>query len=323
MWFYYMLPAVVCGRQRSSRSGGPHMTRMIGGGAEKKFFGRTIMALFLLCTPAVSHAQDAGRHAAPRTKSYLYWTNSANGSVGRATVKGTKVNENFIALNTFGGAGLTVDSNYIYWTSANGGTATTIARANLDGSGANPDFITGAENPCGVAVDSSYIYWAGDVGSSIGRANLDGTGVNQDFIDTGGGVCGVAVTSSYIYWANYRTGDIGRANIDGSGVNLDFISGCGSGIAVEGGYISFTTASGTGIGRANLDGTGVNLTFMTGLNGEVAFLAANSTHLYWADWDDNAGTTIGRSMLSGKKINQNFITGTDGGFGIAVTGGDP
>lgn len=300
--------------------------------AETGKFGRPIMVFFLLCVSAVSsHGQtvsDPGgfgeQSAATKARGSVYWTNTVNGSVGRATVLGTHVSEKFIALDTTGGGGLTVNKNHIYWTSANGGTATTIARANLDGTGVDPTFITGAQNPCGVAVDGSNIYWAGDVGTSIGRANLDGTDVNQDFITTGNGVCGVAVTRSDIYWANYETGHIGRAKLDGSHVKDDFITGCGSGIAIEGKYIYFTTPSGTGIGRANIDGTDVDPNFITGLNGEVAFIAADSTYIFWADWGSRgSGTTIGRANLNGTGVNQSFIKGTKGGFGIAVTGGNP
>jgi hypothetical protein len=307
------------------------MTGTIHRGAETPIFGKTIVAFLLLCASAasspaqaVSDRQDpAGRPAA--AKGYVYWTNSLNGTVGRATIAGKGVEEKFIALkDTTGGAGLTVNKDYIYWTSANGGTATTIARANLNGGGVNQSFITGAENPCGVAVDSSYIYWAGDVGSSIGRANLDGGGVNQDFVTTGTGVCGGAVTKKYIYWADYETHEIGRANLDGSNTNDDFISGCGSGVAVEGKYIYFTTSDDTGIGRANIDGSDVNLNFMTGLNGEIAFLAVDKNYIFWADWGNaGTGTTIGRANIDGTGVNQSFVQGTKGGFGIAVTGGDP
>ena len=282
-----------------------------------RILDKTIAAIFtifaLAASPDIAHAK-AG---------FVYWTNTVNGSVGRATTKGTRANEKFITLNTTGGAGLTVDDNYIYWTSANGGSATTIARANLDGSGVNQNFITGAHNPCGVTVNSNFIYWAGDVGTSIGRANIDGSGVNQNFIPTGGGVCGVAITKKYIYWANYQTGQIGRAKLNGKDVNTNFISGCGSGIAIQGDFIYFTLSSGSGIGRANLDGTGVDLNFMTGLNGLIAFLAVDKNNIYWADWAGGSGTTIGRANLDGTGVNQTFISGTVGGFGIAVTGGSP
>jgi hypothetical protein len=117
---------------------------------------------------------------------------------------------------------------------------------------------------------------------------------------------------------------IGRANINGSGAKNDFVSGCGSGIAVEGKYIYFTAASGTAIGRAKIDGTDVNPNFITGLNGTIAFLAADSKYIFWADWgDQGSGTTIGRANLDGTDPNQSFITSTKGGFGIAVTGGNP
>src|SRR5215469_15272230 len=215
------------------------------GGATKRIVGKIIVALFALCMWASSHAQTASFAATP---AYVYWTNTDNGTVGRATITGTGVNQTFIPSITggaVGGAGMTVNGSYIYWTGANGGTATTIARANLNGTNVIRNFITGAHNPCGVAVSSSYIYWAGDVGTSIGRANLNGTNVDQNFITTGNGVCGVAVTSSYIYWANYRTAEIGRASINGTGVNLDFIRGSGAGIAIEGNYIYFTTSSNT------------------------------------------------------------------------------
>ncbi len=294
--------------------------------------GLAILAtsLLLFCaSAAVAPAQSildvrelAGPH--PASGGHVYWTNTVNGSVGRATTAGSAIREGFIKTKIPGGGGLTLNRQYIYWTSANGGSATTIARAGINGKNVDLSFITGAQNPCGVAVDSAYIYWAGDVGSSMGRANLDGSGVNQDFISTGRGVCGVAVTKKYIYWANYETGQIGRANIDGSNVNLDFISGCGSGIAIKGKYIYFTTTSGTGIGRANLDGSGVNLNFISGLSGTVAFLAADSSYIFWADWGSRgSGTTIGRANINGSGVSQNFITGTKGGFGIAVTGGDP
>jgi hypothetical protein len=167
--------------------------------------------------PAASVAAASAR--------YVYWTNEADGSIGRANTNGTDVNERFVKpVTADSGAGLTVNSRFVYWTSANGGTATTILRAKLDGTGVDENFIqTGKANPCGITANDSHIYWAGDVGSAIGRANLGGTGVNRNFIETGPGVCGVALTSSRIYWANYQTNWIGRAYLDGSGVQEDFI----------------------------------------------------------------------------------------------------
>jgi hypothetical protein len=279
--------------------------------------------------PASLVAQSAsGKDSRPlKTRQYIYWTNDHNGSIGRANANGAGVNETFIHSTTkgkVGGGGLTTNKQFVYWTSANGGTATTILRAKLDGSAVDKTFITGAQNPCGITVNSKYLYWGGDVGSAIGRANLDGTGVNRDFIATGTGVCGVVVTSTHIYWANYQTNWIGRANLDGSGVDLDFIQTEAAGsVAISGKYIYWAN-NGTAIGRANIDGTGVKPTFITGLNGQVAFLAVDSGHIYWADWGNRGtGTTVGRANIDGSGVKQSFIKGTSGGFGIALTGGSP
>ena len=52
-----------------------------------------------------------------------------------------------------------------------------IARANLNGSGVNQNFIAGIGYPIGVAVDAGHVYWADLDADTIGRANLDGTDV--------------------------------------------------------------------------------------------------------------------------------------------------
>ncbi len=79
---------------------------------------------------------------------------------------------------------------YVYWAN-DGATSTTIGRANLNGTGANENFITGGKVPCFVAVDASHVYWANTNGTTIGRANLNGTGVNQNFITGANEPCGV------------------------------------------------------------------------------------------------------------------------------------
>jgi len=275
----------------------------------------------------VERRAEQDRTLLPATQAYIYWTNSKNGSVGRAKIDGTGANESFIHSTTggaVGGAGMTMNKQYLYWTSANGGTATTILRAKIDGTNVNKNFITGAHNPCGMTVDSSSLYWGGDVGTAIGRANLDGSHVNRNFITTGTGVCGVVVTKFHIYWANYQTNWIGVANLDGSHANPNFIPTSGaSSLAIEGQYIYWPN-NGTAIGRAKLNGTDVNQKLITGLNGEVAFIAVDSAYIYWADWGNrDTGTTIGRAKLDGTGVNQKFIKGTLGGFGLAVTGGSP
>ncbi len=132
---------------------------------------------------------------------------------------------------------------YIYWVDnlpgsgrvsrGAGSVTTTIARANLDGSGVDRNFITGTDDPCGVAVDAEHIYWVNRGTFTIARANLDGTGVDESFITipvslVTANPCAPAVNSAYVYWSNFgggNPGSIGRANLDGSGVSPSMVSG--------------------------------------------------------------------------------------------------
>jgi virginiamycin B lyase len=84
----------------------------------------------------------------------------------------------------------------IYWANDKG---TTIGTANLDGTGVDQSFITGASNPCGVAVDAAHLYWGNNaLTGTIGRSSLDGTGVNQGFITGGSNPCGVAIDAGHL-----------------------------------------------------------------------------------------------------------------------------
>jgi sugar lactone lactonase YvrE len=113
---------------------------------------------------------------------YIYWVNNDYaGSIGRALLNGTDVNENFVPNESASGGndinyanGIAVTSQYIYWADSN---QNSIARASTaTGTGAQ-QFITlgGYEVPRGVAVSGPYIYWADDLDNgTIGRANVDG-----------------------------------------------------------------------------------------------------------------------------------------------------
>src|SRR6201995_2902892 len=78
-----------------------------------------------------------GRLAAS-ANAYVYWSNFAGSSVGRAGLDGGGVNESFVAAPQ--AAGVAVDAHFVYWADDAAGT---IGRANLDGSATNQDFITG------------------------------------------------------------------------------------------------------------------------------------------------------------------------------------
>lgn len=158
---------------------------------------------------------------------------------------------------------LAVDNQHIYW-----GTfrASTIGRANLDGSGVAQGFVNARSPAHGIAVDGSHIYWSH--GSSIGRANLDGGGVNQAFIANLPYPEGVGIDASHIYFAPLGDFDyhwIARANLDGSNVNLSFLN-VGqvgpAGMTVVNGHIYWVNLDSDYLGVANSDGTGILKNFI-------------------------------------------------------------
>jgi virginiamycin B lyase len=210
---------------------------------------------------------------------------------------------------------------YIYWANPDGDA---IGRANLDGTGANPSFITGADNPLGVAVDGVHVYWTNGT-NTIGRANLDGTGANPSFIaapisDLGSGV---AVDNAHVYWVstfanttpndfpppNPGTGAIGRANLDGSGVDRNFIAGISfptGSVAVGASHLYWTSYHPdtnfsslyflpARIGRVNLNGTEVEENFISTL---PAGVAVDEAHVWWA-FQDRFDGGIERANLDG------------------------
>ncbi len=203
---------------------------------------------------------------------------------------------------------------YVYWANFNQGFGSTISRANLDGSGTNDTFITGARMPVDPVVDGSHIYWGNyDNPGTIGRANLDGTGVEQSFIVGVLGPLGIAVGAHHIYWGNYFGNSIGRANLDGTGVDQSFIvtSGGPYGVTVDAGHVYWSNFD--SIGRANLDGSDVNQNFVPANDGVEA--TVDGAHIYWGDY---IAGTIGRANLDGSGVDQNFITGASGPRGLTT-----
>ena len=202
---------------------------------------------------------------------------------------------------------------FVYWTEINSGT---IARANLDGTGVDRGFISGADLPVGVAVDASHVYWANEgffSGTTIGRANLDGTGADQSFITGAKAPAGVAVDASHVYWANEFGNSIGRANLDGTGVDQSFIkvkTPCGP--AVDGSHIYWGDELAGNIGRARLDGTRVEPKLIDAGFGACP-VAVNAKHVYWAEIN-----TIGRARLNGSGVDQNFIAVAGVTTGVAL-----
>jgi virginiamycin B lyase len=172
---------------------------------------------------------------------------------------------------------------YVYWTD---GAAGTIGRANLDGTGVDLDFITGAAAPRGIAVDEDHIYWAN--ATAIGRADLDGSDVDQDFITAA--AAGVAVDGSYIYWTSPGAGTIGRASLDGSGVDPDLIAGQNTPTGVGVNHLGIYWSDGAHqIRRANLNGTGAQT---VSASGDALGLAVDGSRIVWAVDDPGTPTVF-------------------------------
>ena len=142
--------------------------------------------------------------------SHVYWTNTGRrsnigvaidggGTIGRATLNGSEALEPATIEPAFicgeeadkpgerlvsNPQGIAVNESHIYWANAaqleaNGGFRT-IARAEIDGSGAEEEFIhiSASGTPYGVALDASHIYYdANDENNNFSyltRTNLEG-----------------------------------------------------------------------------------------------------------------------------------------------------
>ena len=256
-----------------------------------------------------------------RAEAYIYWTNPATNSIGRANLDGTDVDQSFIS-GAIDPRGIAVDAGHIYWVNWGDGSYVTnsIGRANVDGTGVEQKFIPwspGHFSLGAVAVDAHNIYW-GDFGT-IGRASLDGGQQLWGFITDAGVPPGVAVDAGHVYLSygsNYGN-SIGRAAISGGQADWTFIIGATDphGVAVDANHIYWANSGADSIGRANLDGTGVDQSFITGAHGAIG-IAVDANHIYWT----NSGTdSIGRANLDGTGVDQSFfITGADNPQGVAV-----
>jgi virginiamycin B lyase len=175
----------------------------------------------------------------------IFWTRDAvpgpGGSepaIGRATLAGFVISQNWVPAIGASPCGLTSDADKFFWALAGSPGAVMRSHGSF---GPYSDFVPGStSDPCGVAEESGLVYWANRGDGSIGRVNLDGVNPEKNFIDTGtppaSVPCGVAVDETHVYWTDQADEAIWRAEVSGSNPTSVHDTGAGSspcGIAVD------------------------------------------------------------------------------------------
>jgi hypothetical protein len=218
---------------------------------------------------------------------FLYWTNTWSGSIGRANVDGSGVNQNFIT-GLIEPSGVDVEGSFIYWSSFNAAVgASSIGRANVNGTGVNTSFIAGGTGTVGIEATSTYLYWTNSESDYIGRSNIDGTGVNHTFILTGDRPWNVTANATSLYWSNFWANAIGTSTLAGTGVNQALVqlpaSSYPTGVAVDSTYLYWGAYTAGKVGRSSLDGTNVNTDFVAGSGiSETVGVEVTATNVYWS-----------------------------------------
>jgi sugar lactone lactonase YvrE len=294
---------------------------------------------FFTSTEMLTEDADTGPEQTPAT-------------IERSDLEGENIEPSLVTTH---GSGVAVDAEHVYWVNLDLGT---IARAKLDGSDPESEFITAAADPKGVAVANGYVYWTNAAikekeedgttkvtEGTIGRAKLgavEAEEVDQGFIEAAGNPHAVTADTEHVFWTNDPTaevaspGFIGRAGVGGGGVNPKLVETITSpnelpGIAVDAEHIYWMDTNDgdfSRVSRANLDGSGYfepgvnNITFIF-LGQHVAGkgVAVDGTHIYWST---QASETIGRAKLNGEEAaseeEPELIEDANHPQGVAVDG---
>ena len=215
--------------------------------------------------------QNATSFAIDVANDKLYWTEQTSDRTGKihsANLDGTNAQlvknltsvPHDIALDAAGGK--------IYLTNAWG----KIQRLNVDGSGFEPNLVTGLDTPQGIALDvlGGKVYWT-EMSGRIRRANLDGSNI-QEVVTGLATPMDIAIFRDTIYWAEKtgeNQGEIRQANLNGNPnavTYTTFTQGFPVGIAIDAveNKLYWTTSRGE-IGRANFDGSNFQPNIVTGL----------------------------------------------------------
>lgn len=206
-------------------------------------------------------------HGVATDSRFIYWTqgDATNGSIGRANLNGSTPNQLFIPHEAGVGdpSGIAVTPSSVYWQH----DGNRIGRANIDGTGVDPDFITTSSTACGLTADSSFLYFLGSGGTQIGRAALDGSSVTPDFASIPEAFCGLSADYNYLYWGSDGGNTIGAVPVGGG--------------APDPGYLEAGT-----------------------MGGGPSGVAVNSQFIFWGNYDTGA---IARAAINGSAAKPGFI----------------
>ena len=89
---------------------------------------------------------------------HVYWA-SGPGSIGRANLDGTGVDQNFITRATSATAVVAVDGAHVYWTTCRG-TPRSRAPTSTAAAWTRTSSPTADVRRCGLAVDGAHVYWS-------------------------------------------------------------------------------------------------------------------------------------------------------------------
>ncbi len=238
--------------------------------------------------------------AVDEVEEYVYWSDPANGRIGRAKLDGTDVDDSYITgLNEPLGVAVVDDPSvkFIFWTERGpvdesgkplpdeeGKPQGTIGRADLDGTNVNQSCFQELENPRSIVANSEFVYWTSpefisNVGTGdLGRATVACEGAEvgakePEFIKNTTTVSGdVTVNASHIYTSSFSSqGKVSRINSftlagvqDGFGIVQVTNTNSAVGLSVDGSHLYWTDPDHNNIGRADLDGANPVPAFISG-----------------------------------------------------------
>ena len=229
----------------------------------------------------VPSVQNAKRLAVDNVDRKLYWTEKTSnrtGRIRRANLDGSNAQlvKNLTSVPLY--LALDTANRKLYLINA----WNKIQRMNLDGSGFQPNLITGLQMPKGFAVDTvgGKVYWitqTGDRRGNIRRANLEGTNIaSVKKLTSVPYSLAVDAKNSKLYLTN-SWGKVQRLNVNGSGFEPNLITGLDTpqGVAVDtaGGKV-YWTEQGT-LRRAAFNGESLQ-NVVTGLGASISIVVGSA-----------------------------------------------